>query len=395
MQSSMNLPPSLFGSHNQQLTTNYAIQPVFDQSSNINIVPNFQLQSDFINRNDNNLWNGKNNLPSQVPTLSKPFMAPRKTLLPGRNNVPNKTQTDFGSNNSRNNQGVMVLGSNGKFSQNIDKTSNGKSPGKTNSIKAPTKNNVNRQTGNSPSQSTVKTSSQGSINSEKPAEIEQIKEQFGIDEEYMKKMHEIEQYRDQLLKIKAQKRKITSAIYNNLPTTSIVACSTSTTVSTVQPKITTPSSSTTSVAKIVQSIKKDPTATRPGLPLDTRPVLFVNHVCVSPLKPEVPTLKVKITGLNPNTRESAIRKICRPFGMLKSIAFITEPSGTRFAIVHFEQIAESQKFVESCQNQEIDSCFIKLSFTNWFVFSHNLLQYFLYSIYHLRVSCKVSLFLNQ
>lgn len=84
--------------------------------------------------------------------------------------------------------------------------------------------------------------------------------------------------------------------------------------------------------------------------------------------PTKPSTKVKITGLSVNTRESAIRKISRPCGMVKNITFEEDAgTGERFATVEFEQVAFAQKFLDTYQQHQLDSCNLTLSFVNWFV----------------------------
>ncbi|KAI2806362.1 hypothetical protein BLOT_008317 [Blomia tropicalis] len=172
-----------------------------------------------------------------------------------------------------------------------------------------------------------------------------IKQEFGINDDYMKKLQQQKLLRDQLAKRKAEKRKLFNAVLNNIPTTSLVKSSTN------LPQVETPLLENTNAKKA----------------LVLQPSITPN----SPTKRVTISSKVKINGLGAGIRESVIRKLTRPYGMVQSIKIESDPSaanGQRLAIVQFEQQSEATKFMESCQSKMIDCCRINISYTNWFVF---------------------------
>ncbi len=229
------------------------------------------------------------------------------------------------------------------------------------------------------------------VNTETPVQpgtiaVQKIKEVLGINEELIKKKNEIKSLREKMEKLKAAKRKVPP---EETPKKAVVE--------TLKPAATAstsaPPASTTKVANKVplpkQTVNTSPTKhltcalqskqAQPS-PQKERSDGYVFCIQAIPSKPSSqppatvaqtkPSTKVKITGLSVNTRESAIRKISRPCGMVQSISFEEDAAtGERFAIVEFEQVAHAQKFLDTCQQQQIDSCLITLSFVNWFVHS--------------------------
>lgn len=125
----------------------------------------------------------------------------------------------------------------------------------------------------------------------------------------------------------------------------------------------------------LESSKTTPTETKPVakrtlLETPLHPPILPPPVVQSVPDTEIqPTNTVKISGLDGDTRESVIRKTCRPYGMVQSIEFGTRPKGIHYALVKFELLEAAKNFVQKCSttNLTINSRLVTLTYSNWFV----------------------------
>lgn len=204
------------------------------------------------------------------------------------------------------------------------------------------------------------------------ASVDPVKEELGIDEEYMKKLEEQKRLRQEIEKQKAQKRKEWATL-STLSASSNQGSAAQSTDAPGAKRLCTGVAAPNKGQPI--GARKQSTETQPANPspnpspnLKSAPVLGNKNGAITS-KPSLPAKSsvVKVSGLSDTVRESAIRKLARPYGMVKSIEFNNHHPPNRYALVHFEQVLAAQKFVSGCQNQTIDDCCtISLSF-NWFV----------------------------
>lgn len=208
-----------------------------------------------------------------------------------------------------------------------------------------------------------------------------------IDERYIQRLEERQKLREKMIKLKAEKRKLMGQVCNgNIPTkisltptvkqTNDVCkeqqktptktpISSPYTMKSINNSITTNSNKSLNVSASTTTknleIKSNVTTGSPSSNITKNLPLKINTK--APIKP---TNTIKITGLIAATRESAIRKTCRPYGMVESIIFSEELNGIRYALVKFEQLSAAQNFFKDSDKLVINSQSVKLSYI-WFV----------------------------
>ncbi|XP_075588297.1 uncharacterized protein LOC124494253 isoform X6 [Dermatophagoides farinae] len=170
--------------------------------------------------------------------------------------------------------------------------------------------------------------------------VEEIKGSFGIDEEYMRKMEEQKRLREKIAQEKAEKRKIFQTVCSGQTISSQHSSgninSKNLEQSTINPQImqiknVSPIKTPTPIAK---TSSLDKTAT--------------SKTTAQKIKPST---SIQISGLAIDVRESLLRKITRPFGMVESIVFIEQQQNhheSKCAIVKFKQSNDAKKFMDNC-----------------------------------------------
>ena len=200
--------------------------------------------------------------------------------------------------------------------------------------------------------------------------VEEIKGSFGIDEEYMRKMEEQKRLREKIAQEKAEKRKIFQTVCSGQTISSQHSSgninSKNLEQSTINPQImqiknVSPIKTPTPIAK---TSSLDKTAT--------------SKTTAQKIKPST---SIQISGLAIDVRESLLRKITRPFGMVESIVFIEQQQNhheSKCAIVKFKQSNDAKKFMDNCHTDPtiltqtlMSDKLPTLSFinNNWFVFN--------------------------
>lgn len=241
-----------------------------------------------------------------------------------------------------------------------------------------------------PSVPTTEASSEQKKADEK-IELEQLKSELGIDEAYMKKLEEQKQMRQRLAEAKASKRKLFASICDKSATgqlplktsmaTTILAAKTllvqannKVAITITTAKVTEQSEPANVVPPTNKELPQHNTEVVNKTDNTTEDVVKPTPTTTSSTAAAVTTTTtsttVQISGLSEGMRESAIRKLCRPYGMVSSIEFKTIDSdgggGTRRALVRFAEAAQAKRLVDTCPTVTLEDRTLAIQFY-WFV----------------------------
>nr|XP_027204170.1 probable ATP-dependent RNA helicase ddx42 isoform X2 [Dermatophagoides pteronyssinus]XP_027204171.1 probable ATP-dependent RNA helicase ddx42 isoform X3 [Dermatophagoides pteronyssinus]XP_027204172.1 probable ATP-dependent RNA helicase ddx42 isoform X4 [Dermatophagoides pteronyssinus] len=170
--------------------------------------------------------------------------------------------------------------------------------------------------------------------------VEEIKDSFGIDEEYMKKMEEQKILREKIAQERAEKRKIFQTVCSGGDVTPIIRQSSSCNEKNLEQSTTNPQ-----VTKITPAAKNVSTLKTPTpIANMSSPEKITTATTTQAIKP---SSSIQISGLAVDIRESLLRKITRPYGMVESIVFIEQNNESKCAIVKFIQSNDAKKFMDS------------------------------------------------
>ncbi|KPM11911.1 hypothetical protein QR98_0104900 [Sarcoptes scabiei] len=186
--------------------------------------------------------------------------------------------------------------------------------------------------------------------------IDNVNASLEIDELYLLKLKEQQKLREKIVQNKAEKRKLFASVCNNElqskpkdPTDAIIDTKKFEKISS-ENEIKSPTKSFPSVSMMILTASTD-----------SNQSLNANN-CM-----------IKIANLGPNVRESSIRKITRPFGMVESIRFQTESISDqqkptkqlRSAIVVFTLKQNAQKFLDHLAKEKNENSEIFKTLMNW------------------------------
>ncbi|OTF82798.1 hypothetical protein BLA29_010554 [Euroglyphus maynei] len=195
----------------------------------------------------------------------------------------------------------------------------------------------------------------------------------------MKKMDEQKLLREKIAQEKAEKRKIFQTVCSGGGSSSNIMGGNvkrqTSTCNIINDRKNLEQSTNPQITKTASSVDKNISPIKSPTQVTTT----TSSITTSTTKP---SKSIRISGLAIDIRESLLRKITRPYGMVESIVFIEQQqqqNETKSAIVNFIQTNDAKKFMDNFLHMDktklTQSLLIQsdklptLSFINWFVFN--------------------------